>query len=480
VTVRVPASVAWALIAVAIPVALTWMAPTQALDLAYQIRAGEGALDHAAVPRTDTFTYTMDGQPWFDQQWGAQVLLGSAFRVGGWAGLDLLRGALVGLTVWFVYAACRSRGAAPMGAALLALAGWAVAAPVMTQLRPQLVATTAVAAVVWVLASRAGSPGRVWCIPLLTLVVVNLHGSFPIVLVLLGLALLEDRHDRASRRRLVGVGALSLLATALTPFGPSVWAYVVELATDPVVAEHIGEWAPPSLGSASGVLFVASVVVVAGALLVFRRGVRPIDLVELAVFAGASAVAVRAVVWWAIVAPVVIAGVLVRGTEHLRDDADGRSTTPATILAAVCCVVAIIAFVGARGVDERTGAPRMLSFAPEDLVAVLRDAAPAGSNVFASQLHASWAELSAPGFRYMVDSRVELFPAEVWDDYFRVSAGADGWEAILDRADVGALLLEADQASGLREALQDAEGWRRVTETDAGAVYVRDRALRGG
>ena len=90
----------------------------------------------------------MDGEPWLNQQWAAQVVLASVFRVGGWSGLDLLRGALVGAIAWFVFAACRARGASPPASCVLAVVGWLIAAPVLFQLRPQLLGAAAVAAVV--------------------------------------------------------------------------------------------------------------------------------------------------------------------------------------------------------------------------------------------------------------------------------------------------------------------------------------------
>ena len=198
---------------------------------------------------------------------------------------------------------------------------------------------------------------------------------------------------------------------------------------------------------------------------------RVLDLVELAVFAGLSVFAVRAVVWWAIVAPVVLAGVIARAGVDGRERDD--RARPVTLAAAIVGVAALIAFVAGRGTDPGSGAPRMVSFAPELLVEVLRDSVPDGSNVFASQLHASWAELSAPELRYMVDSRVELFPSSVWDDYFLVSGAGKGWDEILGRG-VDAVLLEPEQAPELGETLAADDRWRLVGETADGAVYVRN------
>ena len=116
----------------------------------------------------------------------------------------------------------------------------------------------------------------------------------------------------------------------------------------------------------------------------------------------------------------------------------------------------------------------MLTFAPQRLIEALRAEVPPGSNVFASQLHASWAEYAAPEYRYAVDSRIELFPGDVWERYFQVSEARTGWEEVLAGDDVRGLVLDPDQASGLLDVIRTDPSWRLVFEDDDGAVYVRN------
>ena len=143
-------TVAWTALAITVAVAITWWTRSQALDLAYQVRAGDSMLSSGEVLRTDTFTYTVPGAPWLNQQWGAQVLFALVSRAGGWAALDLLRGLAVGVAVGAIAAACRARGASPPRAATLALVGWLVALPVMVQLRPQAIGAALFALAVWI------------------------------------------------------------------------------------------------------------------------------------------------------------------------------------------------------------------------------------------------------------------------------------------------------------------------------------------
>ena len=83
---------------------------------------------------------------------------------------------------------------------------------------------------------------------------------------------------------------------------------------------------------------------------------------------------------------------------------------------------------------------------------------------------------AAPELRYAVDSRIELFPEDVWERYFAVSEARTGWEELLAGDDVRGLLLDPDQASGLLDVIGTDPSWRLVLEDEGGAVYVRDGA----
>ena len=89
----------WTFLAVALPLVTSFLAPMSTVDLAYQLRAGAEIVDARAIPSVDTWTFIASGQPWLDQQWGAQVLLHAVYAIGGWVGLALLRAVLIGAGV---------------------------------------------------------------------------------------------------------------------------------------------------------------------------------------------------------------------------------------------------------------------------------------------------------------------------------------------------------------------------------------------
>jgi hypothetical protein len=464
----------WAALAVLVPVAVTASVRTQALDLAYQLRAGADTLGDLSIVRSDTFTYTVHGEAWLNQQWGAQVLLAAVHPGGGWFGLALLRAVAVAVTVLLVYRSCRASAVTARAGAMLTLSGWFVGAVIVAQLRPQTFAVVLFALSMWSVTTRARAPGRLWLVPLVTLVWVNVHGSFPLVFVWLGLAALDDvvGGRRSSAVRVAQMALVSLGATLVNPYGARVWSYLADLATNTVVSGRIGEWGPPSLQSLTGVLFWSSLLLVVIVVARRRDRLTVAGLVGLAAFAALSLLAVRGVVWWALAAPVLIAPAFARRGGHGSTETPARAWVGVVLIAAVA-VFAVVGVVQGSRLDPATGSPAMLSFAPEHLVAAVRSSVPPGSRVFVSQFHASWAEYSAPELFYGVDSRVELFPEEVWQEYFAVSAGVAGWDTMLDRAEVDALLLDPDQADGLIAVARRDPGWKIVQETVDGAVFVR-------
>jgi hypothetical protein len=112
--------------------------------------------------------------------------------------------------------------------------------------------------------------------------------------------------------------------------------------------------------------------------------------------------------------------------------------------------------------------------APPGITGALRDLARPGDRLFAPQPWASWFELAVPEAQLFVDSRIELFPVAVWDDYDTITDGFDGWQDTLERWDV-TLIVTADGLgrSPLDARLAAEPAWRQVHSDADGAVWIR-------
>jgi hypothetical protein len=291
--------------------------------------------------RTDVFTFTVPGAQWLNQQWGAQLFLDATYRLGGWNAMVLMHAALTSLSFAFIFLACRRRGASTRTAALLSVAGFWVARQNLA-MRPQLIGVLLFSITLWILAGRRTHPRALWAIPILMLIWVNVHGSFVLAPLLLGLAWLEDRKDSPdTARALIAVCGATLAATLANPFGLRVWAYAAAIGSNPTISARVTEWAPPTVHEYSGVVFFVSALIIVGYLL--RRGV-PVGwppLIWLATFFVLALPALRGVVWWGLAFPVVLAGLAMR-----KADANEERGSPfmnallvTTIAAAVLLVM---------------------------------------------------------------------------------------------------------------------------------------------
>jgi hypothetical protein len=461
----------WATAVVALSVGVTFMFRMSSIDLVYHLRAGEAILSTHGAPSVDAFTFSMAGRPWLDQQWGAQILLALVYRAGGWVGMALFHAALVGATFWFLWLACRARGASARLSAALTMSGFVVCF-YNAGMRPQTMAYPLFTGALWILADRRAHPRRLWVLPAVMVVWANVHGSFPLGLVLIALSWAEDRRDHAATKNTtLAVGVIGLFATLVGPYGLGVWRYAIGISTNERILGHVEEWAATTIRSADGALFFLSALAVV--VLLARRGVKTdaLTLVWLGSFFLLGLSAARGEVWWGFVFPVTMAGLIV---EEPRSPEDERGSLMMNLLV----VTTLIAFVAVLSpwvrdrIDPSSGETALLSYAPQRMVDAVQRVAPADARLFVTLPYASWFEYASPTNPMFVDPRIELFPDDVWDDYFAVAEGHEGWQGIVDRWGVDVIVMAPGDAT-IVALLQNDPGWRLAYRDTSGSVFVR-------
>jgi hypothetical protein len=461
----------WLFAAVLLPATAAMFNRMRTLDLAYHVRAGVESLSQAGIVRTDHMTFVIDGEPWLNQQWLAQIVLGSVHELGGWEGLVVLRGALAGLAFLFLLLACRARGASPRVAAGLTLLAAAVTFS-SQQLRPQLIALPLFTATLWIVATRREHPGRLWILPLMAVVWTNVHGSFVLASLPVWAGAAEDLIEGGwvRGRRSVFVAALVVATSLVNPYGPAVWGYVLTITSDDTIREHIVEWQSPFRLVYSGIAFLIAVGAVA-AFVVINRSRLSFGriwpwLALLGLYAAMGMVAVRATYWFSLTAVMVVSGLI---PPRDRTGPSGSRRANLVVLA-----VLGLALIGSLPWWRtwRTGSDLVLLHgAPKAAVARAQRVLPSGAHLFVSQPLSSWVEFQAPGLPVFVDARIELFPDPVWDQYFSTHRGDDGWRELLDLYQVDGVLLEPE--APLVEEISRDEGWTRIHEDSETLVFVR-------
>ena len=466
----------WAIAAVAVPLAVLSAAPIVAVDLAYHIRAGEMMLDSHRILRTDPFLSWTLGQPWLDQQWGAQLLLDLAYRSAGWFGLATLRALSDALSLILIFLACRAAGAGRRAAAFLTLGSAVFLAA--ESLRPESFALPCFAAIAWLVAGRSEHPARLWWAIPIQIVWANVHGSFFLGPALLALGGLDDlvRHTGAARR-VFGVGAVALLATLMNPFGWRVWPYVFTVGTNPLIRETVREWQPPTVRNWVGIAFFASVALVAALFARRRKPVAWVGLLALALFFAMTLTAMRHMLWWALAAPVVVAGLLASPKQPPKEPARDPAGPLNVVIAGLLAVTSLVPMVRWAPYTGTEPPANLVAYAPAGITGELRQLLSPGERFFNAQEWGSWFELVLPQNPVLADSRFELIPRDVWNEYVAVSEGREGWQEILARWHVSVVALARDQQRDLIPIIRDDPGWQLFYQDGDGFIFTRSEGV---
>jgi hypothetical protein len=239
-------------------------------DLWGHVRFGLDILEQGPVADgPDPYSFTQD-RPFIYHEWLGGAIMGLAYRVGGAAGLRVLKALLVLAMVGLVWSTVRHKQFAWRWAGVsIAVVG---TSPSLLMLRPQLWTMLGIVAVCRILTSE--SRRALWLLPLVFALWANLHGGWIVggglVLVWAAIAVIQRREDGV---RLVLVGIASLAATLVNPYGVRLWVFLLE--TVRLGREDIAEWEPIWRGNAVSLvlwLVAATTIVVSLA----RRGRPPL------------------------------------------------------------------------------------------------------------------------------------------------------------------------------------------------------------
>jgi hypothetical protein len=458
---------AWPLLVWLLPAVAVLLSRMPVNDLAYQIRAGALMLEHGHVLRTDPFTFTVLGEPWLDQQWGSQLLFNLAFRAVGWSGLVAVRALIVAVAFGVTFAWTRRTSGNVIVAAGLTLGALVVTMlmPGTLALRPQLLAVPLLLSANWILGRRARHPGRLAWLPVVTVTWANLHGSFVLMPVLCGIALISDIQVRRPWRWMGATTLACLLATAINPWAFEIYGYVGDLATNPVVRDVIDEWRPLwRLSPAGPAVLVAVVALVT----MFATGILRRPTLEegmgLAFFGALALLSGRNLLWACLFVPPVVGGMTLARPERTPE------RSPLAVVVSALLVALLVLGIGR--IVTADPPETLLSEAPLGITIELDKVASPDDRVF-DGWWGSWFEFSLPDLPMFVDARAELFPQRVWDDFFAISDASGTWRDAVERWEIDIIVASYDHQRGLLATLASEPGWTEIYRDGDGVIFRR-------
>jgi hypothetical protein len=473
----------WVIAALALVALRPLLTPIPPNDFWWHMATGRIIVEQGAIPTADSFSYTQTGQPFYNQGWLAQVFMYAVHALGGTPLIVIVQALVIAAAYGLLLRLCILRsGSVRLGVALLLLTtmplsfdNWLV--------RPQSYALPIFAAFLTILTEyRLGISRRLWLLPLLMALWVNLHGSFVLGLALIGLTFAGEaltsfrpttnderpttnseavvRPPSAVLRPLLIWGSITALALLLNPRGPEVLGYVRDLLGSSQVTSLVTEWAPPTTRDLEGKIFFVFVIACGAALTYARRRPDLTDMLLLGAFLWLALGAGRNVVWFGFVAtPLLVAQVATLLPE--RRPRRGNAGSPA-INAALVGMLALLLAAGLPWVKPALFPPSvgalLTADTPVAAVEFLRAQPDRPRRLFHSEAAGSYLIWAAPEQPVFIDTRFELYPYAQWRDYINLSQ-ANNAAALLERYAIDGLLIDLKRQEPLADAIGRDSAW---------------------
>ena len=124
-----------------------------------------------------------------------------------------------------------------------------------------------------------------------------------------------------------------------------------------------------------------------------------------------------------------------------------------------------------RPIDPKVGAPvGVVGDAPGAITEALRTIVKPGDRILNPQAWGSWFEFALPQATVALDSRIEVFPAQVWDDYDTIHRGLPGWQDVLARWNPTYVVATDDEKDFTARLV--AAGWTVVLPDHDGTILA--------
>jgi uncharacterized protein with PQ loop repeat len=459
----------WLALVLLVALVIAFLLPVTPQDYWWYLRIGRDTLASGAVPRVDTLSYSQAGLAVDYQSWGAAVLFWLLYRAGGLTLTVLLRGVLIALAYGLVWGAARRAGAARLGTGLVLLAAvltssnnWSV--------RPQLFAYPLFALAIWILyAWQQGHRRPLAFLPLISLVWVNLHGSYVMLFLLMGAALVFGKGER----RFLGAAlAGSVLTTLANPRLFGAWTYVTNILTTSSNQQFSAEWQPPvNVGWQMNIFFLWLIVFPLLAVLSPRR----LSRLEWVWFLGFGTLALqgeRYVIWFVFIL-IILTSLLLADWERkwLGETGSGLPILNWS-LSAVFLLFPLAFLPGVRETWWRQ-APPATEGTPVQATAWLAAHPGLPGPLWSEIGFSSYLEFALPSRPVWIDTRFEVFPVSQWQDYRDLTIATWDWEALLDQTGSRILMVSALSQPQLVEVLRQAPTWCERYQDGLAVIFVR-------
>jgi hypothetical protein len=476
-------------------------------DTGFHIRIGDLIRQTGSIPKTDPFSFTMQGHQWFAWEWLTDILMSFIHSTYGLIGVVCIASIAVCVVLMLLYRRMLSRDCNPFLAFFLTML--AVFVSGMHWLaRPHLIS--------WIFLSlacitfesyRRNRTRWIYLLPFLTAVWANMHGAFVLIFPMLviyatgEMIRIKELKDikpgiiRSILKPYILVGVLSALSSLATPYGwilhKHIWRYINDTALLAIIDEFKSPDFHTTLGKLVELIIFLTVITVVQAV----KKKRWIDIGLLVLFTHLMLQSVRHIPLMAIVAFPIIGEHLSEFFRETISDMTGTKNRLARLSLNLKSLVQ-----NNLAINRQLSGYGFYIIPPVLLFAMI--ASPWGGRVWDpnfnpdqhpvkaaefianSELHGNvYAQDEYgdyliyrfyPKIKVFIDGRSDFYNSgPVLEDYKKLLKLDPSWSEVLDKFDVQWMLLENDDP--LSMVAQMSGGWERIYKDDYSQILIKKR-----
>lgn len=441
-------------------------------DAGWHVRAGERILATGSLPRTDPYSFTRAGQPWFAWEWASDVLVGAVHRIAGLTGVALFYGAAISAGVWLWFRLH------------WALHGNFLLACAMTPLllstcnihwlaRPHVIGWLFLLGwVLWLERPRrhfwrneaifAAGYTALWA---------NMHASFFLAPVLAAIYAVGGGRSEAGAR--LKIALIALAAGLINPYGWGLYAHVARYLTDSDLLSRIGEFQSFRFDAAGTGQIILTVIIgmVGGTLALTQR--RLVHFLLAILFTAMALRSARSLPLAALVLLPIANRAISQALPSSLDAFQGYAKRLRAMDAGFRgWAVAPVALLGCFLLLRTPGMRAATGFAPDDFPVAAYAHIPAAARLYAPDKFGGYLIYRSNGTRKVFfDGRSDLYGAEFLKQYGRLTQVLPGWKDYWNSFGFTHALLPHDSA--LISALEDA-GWKPIFEDGTATLLAKN------
>ena len=458
-------------------------------DTLWHIKAGEYMLDQGLV-KTDPFSWTMRGTPWFSHEWLWEVLAAAIYGLGGSTGVWAFNSAWIALFCLVLFVLVRQRCSLACTARIYVLV--VLSSSIVWTARPHVMALGLFALWMYLILTSIASRRHalLYGLPFIAVVWANVHGSAPLGPALAAAvwlvssfsfkneALMGTGGTQEWRKHLAVATALSAGASLVNPQGWRLWWYIAAASQNALITTFIEEWQSPDFSEMRfwPILLGAVVLVL---LLVVRRGRVAVPVLEGLLTLGFFLLCIRQarhVPYFYFFAALLIGSLT--GSQETREE---RGLSPLTKAALVIITAAFLVLTVRLDPPGWIVRPDGTSDYPVEAVQRIKAMNPPVMRLFNDYYWGGY--LIWEGVSPFIDGRADMyvFNGDVFNDYMgatlagqdqRASLGLDKDRGYyLDKYSVDTILIGCD--SSLEWFLRGDSRWQESYRDAKAVIFTR-------